>query len=52
MCFEFAGAFCRVFDAQQNTGSSSRRKAIEIGCERIGAANLSLDVSRSFATLT
>jgi hypothetical protein len=41
-----------VSNAQQNTGSASWRKAIEASCARMTAANLSLDVSRSFARLT
>jgi hypothetical protein len=39
-------------NAQQNTGSASRRKAIEPERVRVIPVNLSLDVSRSFATLT
>jgi hypothetical protein len=39
-------------NTQQNTGSASGRKAIEGSRARVVAANLSLDVSGSFATLT
>ena len=39
-------------NAQQNTGSASGRKEIEVRCAGTGCANLSLDVSCSFATLT
>jgi hypothetical protein len=41
-----------VSNAQQNTGRATWCKAIELVCARIVTANLSLDVSRSFATLT
>jgi len=51
MCFEFEEPLLAP-NAQQNTGSASGGKAIEGNRARVMAANLSLDVPPSFATLT